>query len=450
MFKKRAVLALVVSIIVVGSTTFGILMYLDRRDYRNYLQNQYERDLYDIINDVEGLSVSLSKSMVTSSSKQKTLIFGEIWKDAEDAQEKLNALPVSHTSISQTSKFLSQVADFSYSLLKSSNSNQELSDAEMATVEKLRDYAGYLSLQLRNFQASLTEVDIKWGDIKQGGSSYFGRATANTIETQFKNISDEMQQYPTLIYDGPFAENVLNIKPKVLSEKIISESEAKNIVLKLFENNVENIGIYSNKQGEKIPAYAFKVKLKNSKESDINIDISRNGGKVVYMLRSRTIPKSNLDIKSAVKKGLEYLDKNGYKNMIPTYSLKYDNVAVVNYVYVKDKVVVYPDQIKLKIALDNGEIVGIESAHYLIAHYDRKISKPRITAKEAYVNVSQNLNVKNIRLTIIPMESFREVMCYEFYGDYKGEKYIVYINALDGTEERILKIVDTSNGELTM
>lgn len=450
MFKKRAILALAVSIIVVGSTTFGILMYLDRRDYRNYLQNQYERDLYDIVNDVEGLSISLSKSMVTSSSKQKILVFGEIWKNAEDAQEKLNALPISHSAISQTSKFLSQVADFSYALLKTTNNGQELSKTEMANVEKLRDYAGYLSMQLRNFQSSLTEGDIKWGDIKQGGSSAFGRATSNTIETQFKNISDEMQQYPTLIYDGPFAENVLNIKPKILSEKQISENEAKKIVLKLFGNDVESIGIYSNKQGEKIPAYAFKVKLKNSKESDINIDISRNGGKVVYMLRSRNIPKSNLDIKSAVKKGLEYLDKNGYENMIPTYSLKYDNVVVVNYVYVKDKVVVYPDQIKLKIALDNGEIVGIESAHYLVAHYDRKISKPRITAQEARVNVSQNLNIKNIRLTIIPMESFREVMCYEFYGDFKGEKYLVYINALDGTEERILKIVDTANGELTM
>jgi spore germination protein len=41
--------------------------------------------------------------------------------------------------------------------------------------------------------------------------------------------------------------------------------------------------------------------------------------------------------------------------MIPTYSLRYDNIAVINYVYTEDKVVIYPDQIKLKIALDNGE-----------------------------------------------------------------------------------------------
>ncbi|QCX33410.1 germination protein YpeB [Caloramator sp. E03] len=451
MFKKRAIFALIICFIVVGSTTFGILMYLDRRDYRNYLQNQYEKDLYDIVNDVEGLSVSLSKVPVASSTKQKILVFSEIWKNASDAQQKLNSLPVSHTSISQTSKFLAQVADFSYSLLKASNSGQKLSQTELNNVEKLRDFAGYLSIQLRNFEASLTEGDIKWGEIKEGGSTSFNKAASKTIDAQFKTLSDEMQQYPTLIYDGPFAENVLNIKPRVLSEKEISQKEAKDIVSNILKNkNIESINLYSDKKGEKIPAYSFTVKIKDKKDEQVNIDISKNGGKVVYMLYTREVPKSSIDIKSAIKKGMEFLENNGYKDMIPTYSLKYDNVAVINYVYVKDKVVVYPDQIKLKVALDNGEIIGIEAAHYLVAHYEREIKKPRITAKEARVNVSQNLNVKNIRLTIIPMESQREILCYEFFGDYKGEKYLVYINALDGTEEKILKIIDTENGELTM
>lgn len=451
MFKKRAVLALIVCAIVVGSTTFGILMYLDRRDYRNYLQNQYEKDLYDIINDVEGLSVSLSKVPVASSTKQKILSFSEIWKSASDAQQKLNSLPVSHTSISQTSKFLAQVADFSYSLLKASNSGRELTESELNNVEKLRDFAGYLSMQLRNFEASLTEGDIKWGEIKEGGSTSFNKAAAKTIDAQFKKLSDEMQQYPTLIYDGPFAENTLNIKPRILYEKEVSQKEAEDIALKILRNkNVESISLYSDKKGERIPAYSFKVKIKGSKDAQINIDISKNGGKVVYMLYSRSVPKSTLNVKSAIKKGLEFLDSNGYEDMIPTYALRYDNIAIINYVYVKDKVVVYPDQIKLKVALDNGEIIGIEAGHYLVAHYNKTYKSPRITAKEARVNVSSNINIKNVRLTIIPMESTREVLCYEFFGEYKGEKYLVYINAMDGTEEKILKIIDTENGELTM
>ncbi|WDC84996.1 hypothetical protein PL321_05505 [Caloramator sp. mosi_1] len=48
------------------------------------------------------------------------------------------------------------------------------------------------------------------------------------------------------------------------------------------------------------------------------------------------------------------------------------------------------------------------------------------------------------------MESLKEVLCYEFFGEYNGEKFFIYINAQDGTEERILKLIDTPNGELTI
>ncbi|MDF2671878.1 MAG: ypeB, partial [Clostridiales bacterium] len=145
MFKKRAFLAIVVSVMIAGTSTFGTLMYLDRRDYRNYLENQYSRNLYDLISDVENLQVALSKVEIAGSPKRSLLLFSDIWKDANTAQFKLNSLPISHVAISQTSKFLSQVGDFCYALLKATNSGETLSQTEWTNVTKLRDYAGYLT-----------------------------------------------------------------------------------------------------------------------------------------------------------------------------------------------------------------------------------------------------------------------------------------------------------------
>ena len=451
MFKKRSVLAIIVAIIVAGSTTFGTLMYLDRRLYMNYLQGQYQRNLYSLISDIDGLQVSLSKVAVTSSSNQSIILFGEIWRQASEAEDKLNALPVSHVAISQTSKFLSQVGDFCFTLLKANSNGQKLSDAEWNSVEKLKDYSGYLSVQLHALEREIDDNKINWGEIKHKGRDMFVSSTQNEIDLKFESISKELQQYPTLIYDGPFSENVLNIKPRVLSEKTISLEKSKEIAANILENKkIENIKIYSNKSGETIPVYAFSIGLKGEKGNDVNIDISKNGGKVVYMLNPRDIKTAKINMDEAMKKGKNYLKTLGYESMIPTYSLRYDNIAVINFVYTQNKVVVYPDQIKLKIALDNGEVVGIEAQHYLISHYKRNMQNPKITVKEALNNVSKRLQVKNTRLTIIPMESTREVLCYEFYGTYKGENYIIYINANDGREEKILKILETANGELTM
>lgn len=451
MFKKRSLLAIVVALIVTGSVTFGTVMYNENRLYKNYLQAQFQRSLYNLITDVENMQVALSKTTVTASPKQSLLLFGEISREASTAQERLNALPITHNAVAQTSKFLAQVGDFSYALLKANNRGEGIADGDWSNVEKLRNFAGYLTTQLQDLENEIAEGNINWGEVKDERLQFIQKDLGNPVDIKFQNISEQMQEYPTLIYDGPFAENVLNIKPKILSEKEISIDKAKEIAAELIgKNKVQSVGQYSDKTGGSIPVYALSVDVKGREDGNINIDISKNGGKPVYMLDSREVNKAKLSVKEAVDIGKKYLEKNGYKDMIPSFSLRYDNVAVVNYIYVQDKVVIYPDQIKLKIALDNGDIVGIESQHYLTSHTKRAIQKPRITAEDARKNVSQRLEVKNIRLSIIPMESTREVFCYEFYGQHNGEDYIVYINAMDGTEERILKVLETPNGELTM
>ncbi|MBZ4663977.1 MAG: ypeB [Caloramator sp.] len=451
MFNKRSFLAIVVSIIIVFTTTFGVLMYLDRRDYRIFLGNQYQKDLYEIVSNVESLQASLSKVPVTMSEKQAIIIFSEIWRQAGAAQDRLNSLPISHEALFQTSKFLAQVGDFSYTLLKRSSSGQGLSESELKTLEKLNDYAGYLNVKLHELQQEVSEGKLDWTEIKLKGKVLFSQNLQNPVDVKFKNISKELQQYPTLIYDGPFSENVLNIKPKILEQPKISIDEAKRIVKDILGNDkVQSIDTYSSKQGGKIPVYPFKVTMKGNKDATVDVDVSQNGGKIVYLLNTREVKSSKLNMKQAIERGMKYLENIGYRDMFPTYTLKYDNIALINYVYVQDRVVVYPDQIKLKIALDNGEIIGIEAQHFLVAHTERRIPTARITPQEAKANVSKNLNIKNIRLTIIPMESLKEVLCYEFFGEYKGEKFFIYINAQDGTEERILKLIDTPNGELTI
>ena len=452
MFKKRALLAILVSIMIAGTSTFGTLMYLDRRDYRNYLQNQYSMNMYNLIGDVENLQVALSKVEVAASPKGSLLLFSQIWKDANTAQNRLNALPISHVAISQTSKFLAQVGDFCYALLKANNNGKSITQEDLNNVARLRDYAGYLTGELHSLEQDVSRTGLKWGSIKHQGRQIFGRQDRDPVDIKFQSISEELQQeYPTLIYDGPFAENVMNIKPRIISQGEITQDRAKEIAASILgKDRVQDISIYSDKGSSKIPVYAFSIKIKGRKDNNVNIDISKNGGLVVYMLDSREVGKHSLSVKEATKKGAEFLKANGYKDMIPSFALKYDGIALINYVLVQDKVVIYPDQIKVKVALDNGEIVGIESQHYLTAHYDRDIQSAGISLKEAQKSLSKSLEIKNIRMAIIPMESQREVLCYEFYGEYKDESYIIYINAKDGSEERILKILQTENGELTM
>lgn len=135
--------------------------------------------------------------------------------------------------------------------------------------------------------------------------------------------------------------------------------------------------------------------------------------------------------------------------MKATYYLKEGGIVTINYAYVQDNVTIYPDLIKIKVALDNGEILGMETSGYLNNHTKRDIPTPLISIEEAKESLNKNLEITTEDLAIIPTEWKTEIFCYEFKGKIDDTDFLVYINALTGKEENILVIIDTPNGVLT-
>ena len=80
----------------------------------------------------------------------------------------------------------------------------------------------------------------------------------------------------------------------------------------------------------------------------------------------------------------------------------------------------------------------------------RSLPAAKITVSQARAIISPKIRVANTRLALIPMLSKREVLCYEFSGTYGSDSYIIYVNALNGTEENILKVINVQGGQLSM
>ncbi|EDS78206.1 germination protein YpeB [Clostridium massiliodielmoense] len=452
MNKKRVIYTTIVSFIVVFATTFAILMTLERNDYKNYLQGEYTKSMYQLIDSVKNLKSSLAKSAIVNSKEANIITFGNISKYADIANDKIHSIPVSQEYVDGTSKFLAQIGDFAHTLSRSSFENGKLTDKDYEKIESLKDQADYLLIQLSQVQKDISEGKLKWGEIRKKANSKLGKSSENLASDKFKAIQNQVLQYPTLINDGPFSENTLQIRPKVIDEKEIKEEDAKNIIKKIFgENKIKSI-VRKDDPKSKIPSYRFGINLNERADgNEIVCEISKNGGHIVYLIDSRKVDKSSIDVKKAKEIGNVFLEKFGYKNMKPTYTQKSDNTITISYVYNKNDINIYPDQIKLKIALDTGEIIGIESDKYLTSHVEnRQIPKSKISEQVAKDKIGKNLKIDSVKLAIIPTEANKEILCYEFSGKYKDDEFIVYINAETGYEQRILQIIKTSNGELAL
>jgi spore germination protein len=101
---------------------------------------------------------------------------------------------------------------------------------------------------------------------------------------------------------------------------------------------------------------------------------------------------------------------------------------------------IYPEAIKMKVALDDGTIVGFSARDYLSSPVKRPLAKPKLTAEQAKQKVNPNLKIMEQRQAVITNDLNKPVHCYEFLGTLGEDTYQIFINANTGMEEKVEKL----------
>ena len=142
------------------------------------------------------------------------------------------------------------------------------------------------------------------------------------------------------------------------------------------------------------------------------------------------------------EKAKEFLEKQNYTSMDLYESTQYDNVGMYNFVHLEDGVRIYSDSIKVKIALDNGQVIGYSAEEYLQTNKDRNLESPSITEEEAKQKINSKVNIMESGLAMITNDLGEEVLCHEFLGVINNDTYRIFINAKTGQEELVEKLND--------
>lgn len=442
----------IVIVVIAGISIWGIYQYKHAANLRQKLDNQYNRAFYEVVGYVNNVETLLIKSLIASTPEKTASTLQEAWRQSNFAQAYLGQLPISQHILANTSKFLSQVGDFSYSVNSTSMGGNPLGDEDFKKIQDLHGYAAALGKSLDSLQEELSSGRLKWGELSQKGAGVFQKTSSNMTTEQFENMDKTFQEYPRLIYDGPFSDHLSEVEAKGLTGEVLSQEKVNEKVIEFFgKDKVDSVEFVGQNDSGTIKTFSYSVKFKDAPEDQkATVDFSQKGGHPYWMLYNRPVGEAKIDIDKAKALGKEYLEKHGFKNMADTYYLNQDNTSVINYAYKQDDVIMYPDLIKVKIALDTGEIVGLESKGYLSSHMVRELEKPKISMEQAKAKISNRLQIDSSGLAIIPTKFKTELLTYEFKGKFNNQDFIVYINVLTGKEEDILIIIDTSNGILTM
>ena len=442
MFSIICVLLIIVAIL-------GFILYKKQREYRQASENSYNLAFYELVGYVQNVEAYLAKSIISSTPEKSADTLTNLWREANLAQSYLSRLPIESQELENTAKFLNQVSDYSYSLSRKNINDEQLSEDDFKNLKDLHSYSIELENTLNQLSADLNEGRLSWGELTNKGNVAFAQQVDNISKESFSNLEENFHEYTGLIYDGAFSEHLTGIEKKGLTGDDIDENEAKEKIEEFIgKENIKETNSLGFSENATIPVYDFSVNTND--EKNINISISKKGGHVVAMNVNRDIDVEAITEEEANHKGKDFLNSNGFENMKETYYLKQEGIVTVNYAYVQDNVVIYPDLIKVKIALDNGDIMGIETTGYLNNHEKRDISNIKITKEKAKEKLNKNLEIQSEELAIIPTNWKTEILCYEFKGKIDNREFLVYINAENGKEEDILIITNTPNGTLTM
>lgn len=420
---------------------FG-LMALEQRgkagDSQMRMQNTYMRAVEDLSLSLDNIKTTLNKGMYTNSPAMMNRLSGKLWSEAANAKAALSQLPMEELKLEQTYKFLSQVGNYSQSLSKKFGQGETLTEEEKNNLKTLYGYAENLSGKMWQVEKKIEDGDLTLYDLSGAAN---GSSVQNVTEG-FTDFEEGFSDYPTLIYDGPFSDHILERDPIMLKGQ--SEITQEQALKKALEVSGEEKLTVTGEEGGKMPSFVFE-------NENTTVSVTKQGGFFSYMLKYRPVENPQLGASDALKSAEKYLEALGIYEYEETYYEISNGVCIYNFAGEQDDIVLYTDLIKVGVALDNGEIMSFDARGYITNHTRRNLAQPALSEEEAESRLSEGLTVFEENLCVIPSDGLNERYCYEFYCvDGEGRQLLIYLNADTGEEEQILLLQIGSNGRLTV
>ncbi len=401
---------------------------------------QRQKYLSEFCENLDSMTVSLHKSLCTSTAEMFNKTGNDLVRQAAVAKVSLAGITDETIITDEIYKFLSQAGD--YAIYLSHKDKFSLTEKEREKLKALHSYSKYLSDSFEKISSDYYSGRVAFTK-KVNNLLSSTDNEGESFSDSFTDIQQTMGDYPTLLYDGPFADAVINKKALGLSGDEITGEEARKKAAEYLGCDAGGLKKEADTEGA-IELYCFSY-------GDRTVGITQKGGMLCYMTDPVFVGEATISTDEAIKRGKEYLVRAGFpKGMRETYYSTYDGICTVNYAYEKDGVICYSDLVKVSVSLETGRAVAFDSRGYLMNHRERKTEKDILPEKKCRKILSPFLSVISSKKAFIPLETGKEVLCYEFHCKDKDEQEVlVYINALSGKEENILLLLYSDSGVLT-
>lgn len=436
----RGVLIGALSVGLVGAAVWGYQEHREKNAILINAENNYQRAFHELTYQVDLLHDKIGSTLAMNSRSSLSPALADVWRITSEAHSDVGQLPLALLPFNKTEEFLSQIGDFSYRTAVRDLDKDPLTDEEYQSLQNLYKQAADIQDELRQVQHMVLKNDLRWMDVETALASG-NEAADNTIIDGFQTVEKTVEGYDETDL-GPAFVNMQKKDEnfKYLEGKEITKEEAVKEARKYAGLPKDSkVRVTESGEGSKYGFYSVTIEAPNS-QIEANMDITKKGGYPIWFIMARDVKEQNISLNDASNIAIEFLNENGFEDLDLFESAQYDQTGVFTFVSKQDDVRIYPDSIKMKVALDDGKILGFAAEDYLKSHHQREIPEAQLSLEEARAKLNPQVEIMEDRMAVILNDLNQEVLCYEFMATLGNDTYRIFINSEDGREEKVEKL----------
>ena len=427
-------LAAVISLgaVTLGLTTAVTVGAIEMREMQNSAMSGVQATTYELMGIMEHVDDDLDRARIATSSAQQQRILTDLLVQTRLAELDLEKLPIDGESDRNVTTFINRVGASCERMLSKLRRGEALSKEDEAVLQRLYETNHAIRMQLNEYASKMTDK-VVMSFMKKGEGAFSDMM--NGLE---KLTLDENRAALEGKMEKAMQPKMLMPKDKEGGSPKLDTAQAEELCKRYFSDyKIQEFQCV----GETVTRdyAAYNVQGYDDKGTMLFAEIDYDGGELIRFDYYEPCEGETFDMRNAEMIANNFLDKLGYTDMTAVRTHENGTDADFTFVYDMDGIVCYPDTVRVKVCRSRGVVTGFDASKYLQNHTVREEVETGLTMQQAQAKLHKGLDVEFARLAIVKAKH-GERSAYEFLCSYMGEKYLIYLDAVNGDEISILNI----------
>ncbi|MER1956294.1 MAG: PepSY1/2 domain-containing protein [Solibacillus sp.] len=412
---------------------FVVILSFVSIDYYNQ-NKQLERAVYatqtrDFSAATEKLSLlhtTVEQSLLFKDEKTLSNELDSIWRMSSELRKSVANLPLQQDVQNDWMRYLGKVGD---------NAKQAANSGDYT---EWQNKMGTVATNLQAFAEEWNVATVAFYNNDTDLKKWTNNQKLELGDSPFVNVSKQLKSYNETDFPLTASESDYEKKRDLqhLKEQKITKSEAIQ-TFKMYFPHIDDAIVTVSKSKDDAPYPFYHIQYVRGARIGY-ADITENGGHLLSFLMERPVtknPRSHEEITTAAQ---NFMKQVGYEDV--TLSESRENHEAWHFVFTRtldDGALVYPDSIQVKVAKDNGEIMGVNAMEYI---QEETIPTQAELPIQWETFFADHVTVEEMKKIYTANAALELRKCYEVIARVNNAKQDTFRIVIDSEKQEVLKI----------